>query len=313
MFSGVAEKFDDPGLDINSPKFNITELKNRVTNIELNFESLQKPDIDIDLWFLKFNYLSDSFVFVDFIFRAYISIKLLFKYWFATSIAMPKVDLRANKESKNPFRMHPLRAAVAFATSKYGGFTIFVASSAWIITIVASLYIPLLHSYTSGCVSGTGNGTFVTKNIYSVAYNHAYQDGSGLLVEGMDAFDVKRGKSCNSRYTTTAALQNNINANFSAFYNFHEEIKNNMNLLKRCIDENKLDNDFDSSCCGLATYSDCFLDVSESSGVECPIDDRKAIMGIPIPYDKPGIIFIVLMNFGLDQIISRTCFDQYST
>jgi len=290
MFSGVGEKFDDPGLDINVPKFNITEIKNRVTNIELSFESLQKPDVDIDLWFLKFNYLSDSFVFVDFIFRAYISIKLLFKYWFATSIAMPKVDLRANKETKNPFRMHPLRAAVAFATSKYGGFTIFVASSAWIITIVASLYIPLLHSYTSGCVSNTGNGTFVTKNIYSVAYNHAYQDGSGLLVEGMDAFDVKRGKSCNSRYTATAALQNNIAANFSAYYNFHEEIKNNMDLLKRCIDEIELNNYFDSSCCGMATYPDCLLDESDSSNVACPIDDRKDIMGIPIPYDKPGVV-----------------------
>ena len=288
MFSGIGDQYGDIGIDTNIPSFNITEIKTKVTSIETSFESLQKPDIDFDLWFLQLSYLSDGFVFADSVFRAYVSVKLLLKYWFATSLAMPKIDLRVNKEIRNPFRMHPIRAAVAFLTSSIGGFIIFVVSSAWLIGIIASLYIPLLSSYTSGCVSNNADGTFVSKNIFSIAYNHAYQDGSGLLIEGMDAFDLKRGDTCNSRYASSASSQNKINSNFAAYSTFHKEIMNNMGLAQRCIDVNELDSAFLDACCGIATYQECAGKRGTNFNVACPIDKRKEMLKIPMPYDQPG-------------------------
>ena len=291
MFSGGGDRYDGNLLDFdNVPSFNITEIKSRVTSVDLAFEGLRRPDMDFDLWFLQLSYLSDGFVLVDYIFRAYVTVRLLVRYWYATSLPTPGIDLRANKDVRNPFRMHPIRALVAFATSPTGGFVIFLASSAWISSIVAALYTPMLRSYVSGCVRADGNGTFMTNNLYSIAYNHAYQDGSGLLVEGMDAFDVKRGDSCSSRYASSATLQNNMASNVTAYKSFHREMSEGMDLAQRCIDVDELDSAFEYSCCGIATYPDCIaVGHSLQSNVMCPMDDRRTIMGIPIPYELPGV------------------------
>lgn len=288
MFSGSGNQYDGDKLDTFVPTFNITEIKNKVTNIELSFEGLQRPDIDFDLWFLQFLNLSDAFIFVDYIYRFYISVRLLMKYWFATSLALPRIDMRANKEIKNPFRMHPARAVVAFLTSPMGGFIVFLTASAWLLGMMVALYAPMLQSYTSGCVRADGNGTFVTKNMYSISYNYAYQDGSALLIEGMDAFDLKRGDTCSSRYTTSVTLQNTLTSNVTTYSNFHRQMSKSMHVAQRCIDSDELDSAFTEACCDMITYPDCTMGNFHTSSVTCPMDERRAIMTIPIPYELPG-------------------------
>ena len=290
MFAGISNQYDGGEFDSFVPTFNITEIKNKVTSIDLSFEGLQWPDIDFDLWFLQFLNFSDAFIFVDYSYRVYISVRLLMKYWFATSLAMPRIDLRVNKEIKNPFRMHPARAAVAFLTSPTGGFIVFLTASTWILAMMAALCAPLLQSYTSGCVRADGNGTFVTKNMYSIAYNYAYQDGSALLIEGMDTFDLKRGDTCSSRYTTSATLQNTLTSNVTTYSNFHRQMSKSMGVAQRCIDSDELDSAFTEACCDMVTYPDCTEGNSHTSGVSCPMDERRAIMTIPIPYELPGTL-----------------------
>jgi hypothetical protein len=306
LFSGIGGQYDEDQRDMKVPTFNITEIRNKVTNIDLSFENFQEPDFDFDLWFLKLNFLSDGFVFADYIFRAYITARLITKYWSATSLAMPQIDIRSNKETKNPFRQHPALAAITFVTSPIGGFMIFVACSTWLIGMIAALYVPFLQQYTSGCVR-LGDGTFLTKNLFSFAYNHAYQDGSGLLVEGMDAYDMKRGDSCNARYASSVTLQNNMNANLTAYTNFHQELSQNMGLSRRCVDSTELDSLFQDACCGLGTYPEC---QSISSQHVCPMDER---LDIPLPYELPGIalndISCSVEVDGSDWILSDAIFD----
>ncbi|KAL9190088.1 hypothetical protein ACHAXT_007299 [Thalassiosira profunda] len=311
MFTGIGNQYDNDRLNVDASTFNVTEIKSKVTNVDLVYEGLEQPDMDFDLWFLQLSQLSDVFVLVDYIFRVYVSIRLVMRYWFATSLAMPVIDLRANKTLKNPFRMHPARAAVALATSPLGGFVIFLGASAWVLGIIAALYAPMLQSYRSGCVSPNGNGTFVTKNLFSIAYNHAYQDGSSLLVEGMDAFDLKRGDACSSRYTASATLQNTMRSNFSAYATFLREMSDDMGLAQRCIDSVALDSAFTGACCGFATYPDCAAEWTRDA--TCPMDDRRAIMGIPIPYELPGISLSDLScsadTSGSDWTIQNAVFD----
>ncbi|KAL7456485.1 hypothetical protein ACHAWC_007981, partial [Mediolabrus comicus] len=291
LFSGIGGQYDETQLDINVPTFNITEIRNKVTNIELNFESFRQPDIDFDLWFLQLSYLGDVFVLADYIFRAYISLRLVTKYWSATSLAMPQIDIRSNKEKKNPFRLHPALAVVTFITSPVGGFIIFVTSSVWLIGIVSALYIPFLRQYTSGCVLANGNGTFLTNNLFSFAYNHAYQDGSGLLVEGMDVYDAKRGDSCNARYANSVTLQNNMNANLTAYTDLYQALSQDMDLSKRCVDSDHLDALFQEACCGgLGTYPECATSGLIFNNLTCPTDDRQTNIDVPILYELPGIV-----------------------
>ena len=287
MFSGIRNQYDGLGLDFDVPSFNITEIKNKVTSVNLSFEGPRNPDMDFKLWFLQVANFSDGLIYLDYIVRCYVSIRLFVRYWFATALAMPFIDLRVNKETINPFRMHPARIVVSFVTSPQGLFIIFLASSAWILGMVAFLYVPLLQSYTSGCVNFDGNGTFITKNLYSVGYNYAYQDGSGLLVKGMEAFDVKLGGTCNSRYTASTNIQNTMRSNITTYSNFHREVSESMLFARRCIDAEELDSAFTDACCGFVTYPDCPGGLP-TSNITCPMDDRRAILSIPIPYELPG-------------------------
>ena len=281
LFSGIGGQYDEDELDMNVPTFNMTEIKNKVTNIELNFESFQQPDFDYDLWFKQLNFLSSGFELVDYIIRGYISARLLSKYWFATSLPMPQIDIRSYTKMKNPFRQNPVLATLSFLTSPIGGFMLFVASSSWLIGMVVALYVPLLRQYSSGCLR-LGDGTFLTNNLYSFAYNHAYQDGSALLVEGMDMYDSKRMESCTARYTSSVNLQNNMNANLTAYTNFYQGLAQNMGLSRRCVDSEELDALFLDACCGLGSYPVC---QSTSTQHTCPIDNR---LDSPLPFDLPG-------------------------
>lgn len=289
MFSGIRNQYDGEGLDFNIPSFNITEIKNRATSVNLSFEGPQNPDMDFKLWFLQVASFSDGLVYLDYVFRCYISIRLFVSYWFATALTMPIIDLRVNKESMNPFRMHPARIFLTFVTSPQGLFVIFLASSTWILGMVAVLYVPLLQSYTSGCVRTHGNGTFITKNLYSVGYNYAYQDGSSLLVKGMEAFDVKLGETCNSKHTASTNVQNTMRSNVTTYLRFQREVSDSMLFARRCIDTEVLDSAFTDACCGIVTYPDCILGNLPTSNATCPMDDRRSILSIPIPYELPGV------------------------
>lgn len=289
MFSGIRNQYDGEGLKFDTPPFNITEIKNKVTSINISFEGPQNPDIDFKLWFLQVANFSDGLVYLDYIVRCYVSMRLFVSYWFATALAMPSIDLRVNKETTNPFRMHPARIVLTFMTSPQGLFIIFLASSAWILGMFAVLYAPLLQSYTSGCVRFDGNGTFITKNLYSVGYNYAYQDGSSLLVKGMEAFDVKLGDTCNSRRTASTYVKNTMRSNLTTYSNFHREVSASMLFARRCIDTEMLDSAFTDACCGIVTYRDCIVGNSPSSNITCPMDDRRSILSIPIPYELPGV------------------------
>ena len=289
LFSGTGSGYNESEIDVQIPSINITDIKSKVTTVNLNFESLADPDIDFDLWFLQFSSLLDRMVFLDYIFRVYLTIRLLFRYWFATSLATPQIDLRVNKDIRNPFRMHPARATVSFLTSPFAGFLTFVGVGTWLVLIIYALYIPLFQSYTMGCINESGNGTFITKNIFSLSYNHAYQEGSGLLLNGLDAFDAKRADTCSSRYAASITSQNNINSNFTAYSNFQKELSDNMGLSQRCINMGKLNTSFLESCCGYPTYPSC-AEGTESHSVICPIDDRREILSIQVPFELPGIV-----------------------
>eukprot|EP00986_Skeletonema_menzelii_P012157 scaffold6547_cov144-Skeletonema_menzelii.AAC.2 len=184
LFSGIGGQYDEDELDMNVPTFNITEIRNKVTSIELNFESFQQPDFDFDLWFLKLAYLSDGL------------------------------------------------------------------------------------------------------------------DGSGLLVEGMDAYDIKRGESCSARYASSVTLQNNMNANLTTYTNFYQEVSQDMGLSRRCVNSDALNVGFHYSCLGTAGRD------------MCPIEEW---LDSPLPFEYPGILLndpsCSVEVDGSDWILSDAIFD----
>ncbi len=269
------------------PSVNISNIQNRITNVDLSFESLMKPDLEFDLWFIKFASVSELLFMLDFVFRAYLTIRMFFKYWDAGSIKLPEIDVRKHREVKNPFHMSNGRFVILLFTNPLIGALLTMLVGTWVLTFASSVYTPLYLEYTNGCVPQDGNGTFITSNIYSMVYNFAYQDGSSSLVSGMELFDTERSSRCSSLYAKTASKQNDDILQISSFSKSLEITSEKMELLEKCIDIDLANTQFESACCGEDGYSECSANstlTNESSHV-CPMDERY---GDPSPFNTPG-------------------------
>ena len=263
---------------------NISAVGNKPSNIDLSFERLLSPDIDLNLWFLQFTSLGDLMFLLDFSFRVFCTIRLFAKYWSVGALKMPDVDLRTKREWNNPLGMSYMKQVALLATNPLLSVLLCALFGGWLMTITYSIYSPLHNAYMLGCVPHKGNGTFVTNNLFSVAYNYAYQDGSGDLVAGLESFDSEKEQICTSLYTSSAKRQNDNTAVLSTLTNAHNKYMENMDLLKRCINIENINADFDSVCCGLEGYRSCRWNEIYLNRT-CPINE---LVNPPAPFPPPG-------------------------
>ena len=306
--------------------FNITSIPTKLSNVDISFKSLIRPGIEFDVWFLRLNSFGDVLFLFDLLYRLYNTVRVIYKYWVAGDLELPEVDMRvavsrrssstsgrnrkqiptakeaASSAASNAKKMlgtGPIQLLVAILIHPAVGFAIFVFSMCWAISIAVSLYSPLYQEYMAGCVSdGNSNGTFLTSNLLSLSYNHAYQDGSTKLLEGLDRFDADRGEICASRYAPSASRYQNDATIFASLFDTHNITASNMDLMKRCIDVDALDAAFHDTCCNLEGYShyqtsSCPDDASThgaaSGGVSanstCPMNE---LVQPPAPFLPPS-------------------------
>jgi len=300
--------------------FNITSIQTKLSNVDISFKSLIRPGIDFDLWFLRLNSFGDVLFLFDLIYRLYNTVRVVYKYWIAGDLTLPEVDTRstvtarrkqasavaAASNAKKILRTPTIRILVEIIVHPAVGFTIFVFSMWWVISIAVALYTPLYQEYLAGCVlakfpttnsAGSSNGTFVTSNLLSLSYNHAYQDGSTKLLEGLDRFDADRGEICASRYAPSASRYQNDVTIFASLFDTHNVTTTNMDLMKRCINVDALDAAFHDACCNVEGYSsscraygDASLSLSAEgansvNGTTCPMNE---LLQPPAPFLPPS-------------------------
>ena len=283
---------DEDLLQDASSFFNFTSIRNKLSSVDVSFRPLVSPGLDFDLWFLQFNSFGDALFLFDLLYRVYCTIRVIYKYWSVGALTLPKIDMRTRKKSnaRNMLKTPTMRLFLMILINPAMGVFLFTLSMWWLVTIASTLYTPLYHKYLTGCVPTVSNGTWVTNNLFSLSYNHAYQDGSSKLIEGMEKFDANRGQICSSRYAPSASsYQNDVSA-FGSFADSHNLTSDRMNLMKRCIDVDELDAAFRETCCDHEGYSSCsFGDGHEgggnaADGGTCPMND---LMQPPTPLMSP--------------------------
>ena len=65
-----------------------------------------------------------------------------------------------------------------------------------VVSQAALIYIPIYEQYRAGCVTNTANGTFITENLYSIAYNYAAAEGDAKTYAVQNAHDADRYVFC---------------------------------------------------------------------------------------------------------------------
>jgi len=262
---------------------NIDVMEAEINNFDIEMEELTKPGIDFDLWIFGIVSLGDIFFLVDFAFRAYFSIRLIFKYWSVSSVSLPQVDIRKEKEvAANPLEWNQGRLVIAIISNPLTGLLVATVIISWIVTFTTSVYTPLFGEYRSGCIPKDANGTFVSSNLYSTAYNYAYKEGSSLLVEGAEMFEASKNNICSSNFISSANNQNDDAAKLAGNSQVISTLQRQMNVFDKCIDIELIDTSFSVTCCGQPGYPSC--DQIDASNYTCPMKDTVP----PIPFQRPG-------------------------
>ena len=190
----------------------------------------------------------------DFAFRAYQSVRLLYYYWGRGALKVPDIDVTADQEPANPLKMSTPRLTALVLSSPATPAMLFMIFTIWGGALMSSIYVPLYEEYLGGCVNDGVNGTFVTGNIYSIAYNFASQDGNEATFSGLDNYDVSRGDTCSTYGTSTVNSQNEDEAILASLKATHAETATKNLNIATCVDATALDNNFEAACCGQTGY-----------------------------------------------------------
>jgi len=268
--------------------FNFTDFRDKMSEFNFSFETLQASAIDFKLWFVQFGSLSSMLFYADFLFRAYQTIRLLYYYWGRGGLNIPDVDVTADQEPSNPFKLSTPRLFALIISNPMTPAFIAMVFTIWGSALLSSIYSPLYNEYLTGCVQKVegieNNGTFLTENLFAISYNYASQDGNTATFAGLDAYDVQRAEICSQYGSNSANRQNEDLGVLASLKESHSQSANGLALYTGCIDASYLDGQFQDACCGLDGYEVCSGGSDEQIN-SCPLN---SLVSPTVPYSLPS-------------------------
>ena len=275
---------------------NYTGVKIEAISFKITFERLMAPDIDFDIWMLKFTSLADAVFIVDFIFRIYFSVRMCYRWWQVSEVKIPHVDIRTQTEIWNPFQVSNGRAIVLFFTNPMFGSLLGGVLALLLVTAVTTVYMPLYNEYRQGCVPLDASGTFFSKNVYSSGYNFAYRDGSSSLVKTIDTLEVQRSNTCSAMYMSSVNKQIKDSSELASDLKSIDTIGGKMRTFDKCIDIELIDEMFQTACCNQTGYTFCENSESSALDLECPLNNLQDPNAPFLPPGKNNY-FTYLLNY----------------
>jgi hypothetical protein len=184
---------------------------------------------------------------IDYMWRIYKSGRTALKFFSASAMGIPTVDVRQFKTTKKTPSNLRFWRIITHPYVLTGGMLVLATLGIYALTLA---YIPVYQQYKEGCVR-SNNGTLITNNSYSFAYNFAAQDGNDDLLLGLHRFDSNRAGVCGTytqRYTKTATDQETAVSQSTQNAN---EAGAKIDLINKCL----LNASFDLSTPGLTNVS----------------------------------------------------------
>uniref|UniRef100_A0A7S2RH00 Uncharacterized protein n=1 Tax=Rhizochromulina marina TaxID=1034831 RepID=A0A7S2RH00_9STRA len=243
------------------------------------FEPLSPSEVDFNIWMLSIGDVATLLIIFDYVYRAYRSIYIFARFWSRSGLAIPDVDMRIDRDHLGAVFMSNSRLVMYCVTSPLVLGIIVVSFFGAFVFYVCQIYLPLYNSYVDGCVTGVTNGTFLTENLYSIAYNYAAEDGNEEYFNGIEDYNVLKVDSCASYSTSSQEKQNEDEAFLSSLIKAQKNTRDDMYLMQQCIDADTMDDLFLKACCGEAPYDACSAygndDEWFNSTHVCPVDDNS--------------------------------------
>jgi len=248
-------------------------------------ENFSRPRFDVSILLLEFSNVGDLMFFIDFIIRVYFSARIIYKYWDVSSIRTPLIDIRTNKKTVNPLEMSPFQTICCLVFNKKSGLLVISFLFVWMMSLLYGAYSPLYIDFYRGCVKNSENGTFVTNNIYSIAYNFAARDGSSAGLNGLRELNRRRREICSTQRTSSIRSLQENEVKLSSLKNLHNETREIIGDYRMCLDVENMDSIFGQLCCEYELFNSTCSNISSNYSGECPLDDFVSPIA---PFDIPS-------------------------
>jgi hypothetical protein len=242
------------GLDANSSRganASLDELNSHLPLLlqqsGLEFEAFAPTDLDFDLLSLALGHVAWIATACDIVWRTWRSVRLVLYYWSRASVGLPTIDLREDTTSKaaanacaemgrSPHRL----LSACFLSPASGaaiiGFALFLTLNA-----ATALYVPMYMSYVDGCIDPPRNGTFISRNLFSTAYNYAATEGNQQLLHGLDTIGLSRAANCSSELRESVATQRTLERDAAAAQAAYKSALTDVRLMRSCLRLGSLD------------------------------------------------------------------------
>jgi hypothetical protein len=150
-------------------------------------------ELDVEPLFAFMNFVLDWIVWADIMWRVIQSLRIIKRFLSHAGDDLPVIDVRESQTMSK--RRRPAVIFVAVATHPVVVSVIIAGISLLGFSIGLRLYYPMYTSYRQGCVH-TKNGTVLTQNAFSVAYNFASQESNEMMADSLSRFDNQRMELC---------------------------------------------------------------------------------------------------------------------
>lgn len=210
-------------------------------SVDFNFQPFS-GDVKVNTFLEAFDSLVWFFLFVDYMFRVYQSVRIFVKYWTKSAVGLPVVDVRRTGSAKSEDSLSASqKLAVCLTSTKTLAITLIVLGIVLLAGLI-QIYAPVYSSYKKGCVETT-NGTALTRNSFSLTYNLAASKGDEELQRRIRQYDAQRVEFCGlygdaSTTEFDQQVQRLRNANVS-----HADASGKMALFRKCVNMSSFPDD----------------------------------------------------------------------
>jgi len=272
------EQYQDDDFSFQTYNFSISEeAYTLVSGLYFPFEPLSKSTIDFDIWMISVGNIAGLFVVLDYVYRGYRSFVIFARFWGRASLAIPDADMRIDRDQVKCRFMTPRVVAFNVLTSPFMWGALYTVFFAIFVFFLCQMYVPIYNQYIDGCVVGETNGTFISNNLYSIAYNYASEDGNEKYFNGMEDYNIEKVDYCSAYSTSSQEQQNEDGLFMDSLKTSQKATRDDMYLMEQCIDSSTMDELFQKACCGKTNYDDCSTygtdDGWYNSSWKCPIND----------------------------------------
>lgn len=256
--------------------FNLTEASD-ATSVDLLdvfswITPLEESRVDWgEIFVVGMSRLTTLLLIFDYVWRVVQSYRVIQRFWGRSGVKLPRPDLRFDSSDDRGQYCECLIKYVWLISTVSSSLIILIVLVIAACVVVTAAYQPIFNEYQRGCVRDDTNGTFLSSNLNSVAYNYASIEGSSQYTRRIGDYDAARTEACSVYSTSTQFERKRLK--LASYIESFETSASGIEKLEDCVDVESMSAEFDRVCCGLENYEPCSIgDSVFHNGTFCPRD-----------------------------------------